>query len=545
MTQEEKARAYDEAIRKAKITLGCCGSADIITEHTIYDIFPELAESEDDRIRNGLIALLKFGLEDGSAIAPGFNETKEEALAWLEKQDKQKEYTFKSIPRLLDMIEPTDRAKAYCQKLIDALVKEGYATDAKIIGECLKKMNGEDVAMATMDEQKSDDNIEPKFKIGDWVVSKITGSVYQIKNCIENLSNHKYGYDLTNGGYIGSNQVNHYHLWTIKDAKDGDVLSNGKMIVIFKHFEEPSYRQHIVAYIGLDLGGDIQITDDTWRLGIDKAKPATKEQRDLLFQKMKEAGLEWDSEKKELKTIKQKQGDKVGPKFNVGVWVVNKLGDVWHIDSIDNKNYQTSDGKGNYNYFPISKQDEMRPWTIKDAKDGDTLVTYDIQGNLEWLFLYMPNKHKLHINDPRFYCHYDIKADSFKKDDDYVSVALGTKFCPATKEQCDLLFKKMQKAGYVWDLGKKELKKIHVIDEGKAEMDYCFTKMMNGEKVSPTAWSEEDEKTWKELIEEVKDQLDSVPAPDCRDKEDEKVLKQLTRWSVWLKSIKQRIGGEK
>ena len=29
--------------------------------------------------------------------------------------------------------------------------------------------------------------------------------------------------------------------------------------------------------------------------------PATKEQRDLLFQKMKEAGYEWDAEKKELK----------------------------------------------------------------------------------------------------------------------------------------------------------------------------------------------------------------------------------------------------
>jgi hypothetical protein len=28
--------------------------------------------------------------------------------------------------------------------------------------------------------------------------------------------------------------------------------------------------------------------------------PATKEQRDLLFQKMKEAGYEWDSNKKEL-----------------------------------------------------------------------------------------------------------------------------------------------------------------------------------------------------------------------------------------------------
>lgn len=49
----------------------------------------EVKESENERIREALIALLKFGLEDGSAIAPGFNETKEQALAWLEKQGKE------------------------------------------------------------------------------------------------------------------------------------------------------------------------------------------------------------------------------------------------------------------------------------------------------------------------------------------------------------------------------------------------------------------------------------------------------------------------
>ena len=48
--------------------------------------------------------------------------------------------------------------------------------------------------------------------------------------------------------------------------------------------------------------------------------------------------------------------DKNEPKFKVGDWVVNKFGDSLHIDSFDKKNYQVSDGKGNYNYFPISKQ---------------------------------------------------------------------------------------------------------------------------------------------------------------------------------------------
>ena len=60
MTDKEKAKAYDEAIRKAKITLDCCNSASITTKNTIYNIFPELAESEDERIRKEIISALNF-----------------------------------------------------------------------------------------------------------------------------------------------------------------------------------------------------------------------------------------------------------------------------------------------------------------------------------------------------------------------------------------------------------------------------------------------------------------------------------------------------
>ena len=39
---------------------------------------------------------------------------------------------------------------------------------------------------------------------------------------------------------------------------------------------------------------------------VNTVKPATKIQRDFLFRKIKEAGYEWDAEKKELKKIEQK-----------------------------------------------------------------------------------------------------------------------------------------------------------------------------------------------------------------------------------------------
>ena len=144
---EEKAKAYDEAIEKAKYYQKENGSG------VISAIFPELAEPEDDRIRNEIIAFVIQSIHRGGGT-PIPEEKENKWIAWLEKQGEPKEYTFKSLPRLLDMIEPTNKAKEYCQKLIDILIQEGYGADAKIVDNCLKQMNGEKVAMATGDEQK-------------------------------------------------------------------------------------------------------------------------------------------------------------------------------------------------------------------------------------------------------------------------------------------------------------------------------------------------------------------------------------------------------
>ena len=61
------------------------------------------------------------------------------------------------------------------------------------------------------------------------------------------------------------------------------------------------------------------------------------------------------------------------------------------------------------------------------------------------------------------------------------------------------------------------------------------------EKYFPELAESEDERIRKELIAEVKDQIDSIPAPDCRYKEDEKALKQLNKWLAWL----EKQGGQK
>ena len=74
MTEKEKAKAYDKAIERAKKLYG-----NGITE----EIFPELRESEDEKIRKEIISILRNAYWTSNKNR--FNEL----VAWLEKQGKQ------------------------------------------------------------------------------------------------------------------------------------------------------------------------------------------------------------------------------------------------------------------------------------------------------------------------------------------------------------------------------------------------------------------------------------------------------------------------
>ena len=278
------------------------------------NMFSTNTSTEDDVRRRSTIQVLEYARSLDTYNQYGKADI-DKNIAWLEKQEgcehikkewlehiKQswykegfidgkysggtsKEWTINDTTTLNELIDFLENGTA---KLQHDLTR--YANWLKIQFTPIEKQS----------EQKSIDKVEPKFKVGQWITDG------NITIQIEAIKNDCYLYCGDCALYSTKIADKVYHLWTIKDAKDGDVLSNGKMIVIFKHFEDPSYRKHIVAYIGLDNSGNIQITDDTWILGVGKAKPATKEQRDTLFAKMKEAGYEWDAEKKELKKIEQK-----------------------------------------------------------------------------------------------------------------------------------------------------------------------------------------------------------------------------------------------
>jgi hypothetical protein len=89
MTQEEKAKAYDEAVRKAKDIIKYYETHNREYEASIEDleaIFPELKESEDERIRKEIISIVKSYRE--CCITEG-NHRFDDCIAWLEKQNEQ------------------------------------------------------------------------------------------------------------------------------------------------------------------------------------------------------------------------------------------------------------------------------------------------------------------------------------------------------------------------------------------------------------------------------------------------------------------------
>ena len=80
-TIEEKAKRYDEAIERAKLSRAQL--LDIGEEATeIEHIFPELKESEDEKIKRCISDVVrKYGMEFTTGTV-----TKEKMLTWLEKQ---------------------------------------------------------------------------------------------------------------------------------------------------------------------------------------------------------------------------------------------------------------------------------------------------------------------------------------------------------------------------------------------------------------------------------------------------------------------------
>ena len=256
--------------------------------------------------------------------------SKKEMLDWLETQDKKT--SWKPSKEEMDALyglsyitnKMDDKKDEAITKLYQDLKREFFngasyenmfsssPVDSDINVEKQVKQEEpqvyetEDSEIITYSENEGYKVIEPKFHEGDWITNgQLTCKVLNVTSKSYEL--HLYNDDNCHFETDIQSVNKDYHLWNVSDAKNGDVLAyvtdeEDLWIMIYWSLYEP-YEGH-VHYHAL-LVNDNFSDKGTCCICIDDLKPATKEQHDLLFSKMKEAGYEFDFEKKELKMVEK------------------------------------------------------------------------------------------------------------------------------------------------------------------------------------------------------------------------------------------------
>ena len=249
MTQEQKAKAYDNALERARKLKedpqGVFYEYSPKEGDTICDyIFPELngEENEEERIRKEIITHCR----NTRCVTEESAERIAKWIAWLEKQG----------------------------------------------------------------EQKTADEVEPKFHKGEWITNgDYTWKIVEVKPLYYILQSQ-------DGNIIVDDTISHadehFHSFTIKDAKEGDVLTykndNIEWILIYKDIitESCDVPHDVLKYHALFTGtvfydsGCAGMISENYALCF---TPATKEQRDALEWAMSIDGYKWNKEKLKLEKI--------------------------------------------------------------------------------------------------------------------------------------------------------------------------------------------------------------------------------------------------
>ena len=270
---------WDKVYRYMKKKLEKQGEKDAM--ETQSEEFDDNIITSDDEILQaisiGLTDIIEdFGWSDFGGLPI------EEIQDWLEKQGKCKIDCPQDlqVPNGGIVLEDFNGGEGHYKVNLDYLNKKQVEEIEKIVNDWNK--------------------VKPKFKVGDWIISNDKKSTYQVIEVVrgfyvvrDNVDNHEY--------HIGIQDVDKSaSVFTIQDAKDGDVLALDNEIFIYAHRRDmyPIAVAHCFTDNVTDfcLGGEFGYVERAISIS-----PATKEQRDLLFSKMREAGYEWDAEKMKIK----------------------------------------------------------------------------------------------------------------------------------------------------------------------------------------------------------------------------------------------------
>lgn len=396
MTQEDKAKAYDELIYNIKRIMfsheGC----------KLYDLLKKQSETKlPDSAYTSNKDINKFADEYSHMIwdklMDKFNKIENYSIGCNDVSD----IVLNAIINTYNWLKKQDEEKPQGKSLI------------KVINE--EKVNNANIV--------DTDKIKPKFKIGDWIINKVNNSIYQIIG----YKNNTYRIKKPDCVYYELLSIidETYRLWHITDAKDGDVLVTGhENIFIFKGIRDYTVFDYCGLYYGkININASHVNESDATDFPTDYT-PATKEQRDLLIKTLNDKGYTFDFDKKEVKSIIKDKSV-----FKVGDWIIrNNTKDVFLIKSTVQEYVTLEDTKGTI-YTPClaPSEDEYHVWTIEDVNEGDILSTKDD------IFIFSHDNKKT-IGIPKS-C-WNIKGYSklkfefeFPTDDVH----------PATKEECNKL----------------------------------------------------------------------------------------------------------
>ena len=441
---EDDKKKYEDALERCKKEFNFSNLAYSHEEikQRLEHVFPELKESEDEKARNEIMEFIYWAVDRGS-ITEKQREKSNLWIAWLEKQGERKQ----NITNLISDLE----------NYFATTTKEQQKKDWDEIKNWEEKHFNHDKYI----EQKPADQVKPKFKVDDWIT---IDNPCQIISIEENYIV-QYCDDEKTREISKKFCESHFHLWTIQDAKDGDVLYHKspltgiEYIVMSKGINGYGNIDSYFRYNSVDGFGTY--IPSVFKAKLDDITPATKEQRDFLFQEMKEAGYEWDVEKKELKKIEQKPTEWSEKE----TYIEDIISCLEYLEIEDTERQYNGDRCVNpMRYKPMIdwlksiKPQPKEEWTINNAKPGDILHTSSTSSSKTFIFKGIRNDEHGSVE---CFCCYDSE-DGFLKGEEVLIGWKTDKYRLATPEQCIELGRIMGKAGYIFYFETNQLRKFNV-----------------------------------------------------------------------------------
>lgn len=416
MTIEEKAKAYDEAIRKAKDML----SYKEVRQEDMEYLFPELKESEDEQSKKWILEYLYDGMRHSDEQFKGQFNT---AIAWLVKQNK----SDKSLYIRFGDIPTNGKSKVYNGE-IEIGIEEGisvYPAFEDKEGNIILGLNLPitKTSLHTQQHLLEYDNRPCYLVTGDYV-GKGTDGEPLIKNVriIKEIKPYRIKQDKENNTYIINNTPN-------------------CGIAVYNEELKDSADERIRKWL------------------IDWAKAVNWSEQFTITKEQVLAWLEKQGEQPQGKSAVREENvdsqncavDNVKSKFKAGDWIISlENGCVYQVIEVKRDIYVI---RNIYNKeFKIgieSCERTGRLWTIQDARDGEVLA---FKNNIGGIIILKSSTS------------YDTKSYCRLIRDNFINIEENgwdsTLLVPATQEQRDTLYKAMTDAGYTFNFDKKELKKI-------------------------------------------------------------------------------------